>query len=103
MFDFPVAAYIKFKRNFLRAVVFQFLFDETDRIMDKKGDIITLLISKFPRINDVNGLEIKIAQNKTPIIQSKSNIIGGFEMRSQDGKKIIVINKTSIRFTIEWP
>lgn len=102
MFGFPSTTHKYFNKNFLKTVIFQISFDENIKCIENKDEIISLFSSNFPRVNQnvTKGFQISFKQKEqTPILQSL-NEDQGIEMKSDDGQKIIFINKTSFSVTV---
>lgn len=103
MFGFsPVDTSLKnsFKRNFLQTAVFQVQFNETKVFFKNKTTIHSMFQNLYPRLSDSStNFKIQINKNETPIV----NTIKGesFLLKTQDGKRTIVFNPTSIDLNIQ--
>lgn len=103
MFGFPkVDPIIKntFKRNFLRNVSFQIRFNETEKFIENKNEILKSFEKLYPRMNDIvsNHLEIQIDKNETPILNTTKG--KGFTLRSNDGNRTLNFTTKSIEIII---
>lgn len=103
MFGFPKLDHsIKetFKRNFLRTVVIQFKFDETDILFKNKGKISSIFQENYPRLNDNvgNNYHITLNKNETPIVNTTKG--KGFLLKSSDGNKTLNFINDTIEINI---
>lgn len=102
MFGFPKADHsIKesFSRNFLRTVVIQFKFDDTNILFENKSKILTEFQEQYPRLHDSvsKNYEIQL-QHETPIINTTKG--KGFVLKSNDGNKTINFTPNAIEINI---
>jgi uncharacterized protein (TIGR04255 family) len=102
MFGFPKVDHsIKesFTRNFLRTVVIQFKFSETNRLLENKSRILNEFAERYPRMNDniSKNFEIQL-QHETPIVNTTRG--QGFVLKSTDGTRSINFNSNSIDINI---
>ena len=103
MFGFPTAeASLKnsFKRNFLQTAVFQIQFNETRIFFKNKAQIYNSFEKLYPRLNDsATNFQIRFNKNETPIVNTNKG--ESFLLKTQDGKKTIFFNPTSIDINIQ--
>lgn len=89
-----------FKRNFLQTAVFQVQFTETKVFFKNKAAIHNIFQKTYPRLNDsATNFQIHINKNETPIVNSNKS--ESFLLKTQDGKKTIIFNPTSIDLNIK--
>jgi uncharacterized protein (TIGR04255 family) len=104
MFNFPHTDHRKYKKNFLKTVIFQIAFEESTMLVDKKAKIVEIFNKVFPRVNDkvTKGIQISFKNDQTPILQQIENNKTGvsIEMRSNDGQRVLSIDNTSLSYTI---
>ena len=106
MFEFPIIdrSLIKeYKGNFLRSVMLQIKYPKCTEIASDREYVASLFKSILPRINDVKtgSLRISFNQNdKNPVLQPIPDNSLGFEMKSNDGAKILVVLEDSLNFSI---
>ena len=101
MFGFPKVEHKKFKKNFLKTVIFQLSFDKISLIEEKSNQIKELIIKRFPRFNSSvgKGFQISFTNENDPSFKKVENS-QNLEFRSLDGNKILQINEYGITFTI---
>jgi len=104
MFDFPNIDHRKYNKNFLKTVIFQIAFEENILLKDNKKKVVEIFSKVFPRVNDkvTKGFQISFKNDQTPILQNIDNENTGipFEMRSNDGERILTIDNSSLSYTI---
>lgn len=105
MFGFPKAdreLLNKFKKNYLKSVIFQLKFPANKSILDNRKNIIDKFADLFPRSQDIKpqGFEIAFKVDQTPIIQSIPEKQTGYELKSNDGQKVLAITIDTISYTI---
>lgn len=106
MFDFPAIdrSLIKeYKGNFLRSVALQIKYPKNIDIASDKEYVTLLFKSILPRIKDVKQSSLQISFNQddqTPILQPVSNNSLGFEMKSNDGTKILTVLEDVLSYNI---
>lgn len=104
MFNFPHIDHRKYRKNFLKTVIFQIAFEENITLIDKKPEIVEIFNKVFPRVNDkvTKGIQISFKNDQTPILQHIENEKTGIsiEMRSNDGQRILSIDNSSLSYTI---
>ncbi len=105
MFDFPKTdrtLLTKFKRNYLKSVIFQVRFQPNNLILENKDEIIKKFVDTLPRTQVLKsqGFGIAFKVDQTPIVQSISDQENGYELKSKDGQKVLSITIDTITFTI---
>ena len=105
MFGFPIQSrevISEFKRNYLKTVVFQFKFPAIKLLSKQRNEIYSKLRAIYPRINDQveSGFEIKFGNEHTPILQPIKEANSGYELRTEDGQKIISVASDTVSITI---
>ena len=108
MFGFPVAPRPRgnqFKRNLLKSVIFQLKFERTKNVVSCFLENSDTLKSKFPITNPTSQsvAQVKFEKNKTPIIQTASSLTHGYEFKTEDNSKILVITEDTLFYTITGP
>ncbi|CAN5173623.1 hypothetical protein BH23BAC1_BH23BAC1_40820 [soil metagenome] len=101
MFGFPKNSHKSFKKNFLKRVIYQILYDENELFQHKKEAIKNLFNEQFPNQSIVapTKVEISFSQTQTQIINEiKEDDV--LELKSQDGQKVLRINNSSFSLTI---
>jgi len=108
MFGFPIAIKPQagqFKRNLLKSVTFQLKFDRSeDAVACFKASRETLK-NKLPITNPIsqNFAEIRFEKDKTPIIQTASSPNHGYEFKTEDNNKTLIITEDTLSYTISGP
>lgn len=101
MFGFPEVTHKTFDKNFLKTIIFQFIYNENQQCDDKKEKIIDIFKENYPIIkrNVAKGFEFSFKKDETPIIQPIKDK-EGLELKSKDGQKIITVDKTTFTYTV---
>ena len=106
MFEFPSInrSLIKeYKGNFLRSVALQIKYPKSIDIASDKEHVSSLFKTILPRINDTKTSSLQISFNqddKTPVLQPVSSNSLGFEMKSNDGAKILTVLEDTLSYSI---
>lgn len=108
MFGFPIAPRPKggqFKRNLLKSVIFQLKFEQTKNVVSCFVANCDTLKSKFPITNPTSQsvAQVRFEKDKTPIIQTASSLTHGYEFKTEDNSKILVITEDTLFYTITGP
>lgn len=101
MFGFNKVTHKSFRKNFLKTVIFQIGFDGKIFDNDKKNEIVNLFKNQFPRENKIGnrGFQVSFRDSQTPIVQPiREN--EGVELKSEDGQKILTIDRTMLSLTV---
>jgi uncharacterized protein (TIGR04255 family) len=95
----------QFKRNLLKSVIFQVKFERAEDVVAgfkaKRG----ILKNKLPITNSIlqNFAEVRFEKDKTPIIQTASSPNHGYEFKTEDNNKTLVITEDTLSYTIAGP
>ncbi|MEX0813712.1 MAG: TIGR04255 family protein [Chitinophagales bacterium] len=91
-----------YSSNYLKSVVFQIKYETTDSIIKNKDTLTDQFSELLPRIkNSVQkGFEIAFKSDQTPILQPLTETDSGFELRSQNGHKVLRFSKDTTTYTI---
>ena len=106
MFGFPEInrSLIKeYRGNFLRSVALQIKYSKNNDITSDREYVYSLFKVTLPRIKDVKQSSLQISFNQddqTPILQPVSNNSLGFEMKSNDGTKILTVLEDVLSYNI---
>lgn len=100
MFGFPEVEHKKYKKNFLKTVVFQIQFDKCINLESKEAEIGKLFKENFPRLTTGKGKGIEIILNNQNANLQQVNNGHNINIKSENGQRIIDINETDLNFTI---
>ena len=108
MFGFPKADRPptgQFKRNLLKSVTFQLKFERSDDVVAGFKVKRETLKNKFPITNPIsqNFAEVRFEKDKTPIIQKASSSNLGYEFKTENNNKTLVITEDTFSYTIDGP
>jgi len=108
MFGFKKADRLQggqFKRNLLKSVIFQVKFEKSEDVVAGFKAKREILKNKLPITNSIlqNFAEVKFEKNKTPIIQTASSPNHGYEFKTEDNNKTLVITEDTLSYTIAGP
>ncbi|MFV8321808.1 TIGR04255 family protein [Flavobacterium sp. LS2R12] len=103
MFGFPKVDYSirdSFKQNFLRTVIVQIKFEQTDALFKNKNKILSDFQERYPRLNDnvSNNFQIQINKNETPIVNTSKG--KGFVLKSLDGNRSVNFTENIVEINI---
>lgn len=106
MFGFPVAARPhggQFKKNLLKAVIFQIKFPKNEGIVEEFKQHKSQLKSKFPITTAISRgtAEVKFQKDKTPIVQTAQSPNYGLEFKTENNDKNLAITEDSLSYTIK--
>lgn len=100
MFGFKEIEHKKYKKNFLKTVVFQVNFDKCINLKELDTKIEELFKINFPRFNSAQGKGIEISLNNENANFQQINDGHNINMKSEDGQRIINISEKNLSFTI---
>ncbi len=106
MFGFPEIdrSLIKdYKGNFLRSVALQIKYPKSKNIASDREYVSSLFKAILPRISDTKTSSLQISFNqdeKTPVLQPISSNSFGFEMKSNDGAKILTVLDDTLSYSV---
>ena len=108
MFNFPKIKRDKnfqFKRNLLKSVIFQLKFPKSNEILVGSKAIRDTLKNSLPIFNPIyqNVAQVKFGKDKTPILQSARSSTGGYEFKTEDNNKTLIITEDTLSYTIAGP
>ena len=108
MFGFPKADRPQggqFKRNLLKSVIFQVKFERAEDVVAGFKAKREILKNKLPITNSIlqNFAEVRFEKDKTPIIQTASSPNHGYEFKTEDNNKTLVITEDTLSYTIAGP
>ena len=108
MFGFPKADRPKggqFKKNLLKSVIFQLKFSQTEDVVSCFKAKRNTLRSKLPITNPIsqNYAQVRFEKDKTPIVQTASDPTHGYEFKTEDNSKTLVITEDTLSYTILGP
>jgi len=94
-----------FKRNLLKSVTFQLKFERSDDAVACFKANRETLKKKLPITNPIsqNFAEIRFEKDKTPIIQKASSSNLGYEFKTENNNKTLVITEDTFSYTIDGP
>ncbi len=108
MFGFPKANRPEgdqFKKNLLKSVIFQLNFGRNPEVVTGfKGKRETLKV-KFPITNSIEQkfAQVRFEKDKTPIVQTARSPNHGYEFKTEDNNKTLVITEDTLSYTISGP
>lgn len=105
MFGFPVAKRPQegqYKKNLLKAVIFQIKFPKNEYIVDGFKQHRGQLKSKFPITTPISlgTAEVKFQKDKTPIVQTAQSPNYGHEFKTENNDKNLAITEDSLSYII---
>lgn len=108
MFGFPKADRPQtgqFKNNLLKSVIFQVKFERSEDVVSGFKAKRETLKSKLPITNPIsqNLAEVRFEKDKTPIIQTASSPNHGYEFKTEDNNKTLIITEDTLSYTIAGP
>jgi uncharacterized protein (TIGR04255 family) len=108
MFGFPKVERPEggqFKRNLLKSVIFQVKFDPTEDVVAGFKAKREMLRSKLPITNPIsqNLAEVRFEKYKTPIVQTATSPNHGYEFKTEDNNKTLVITEDTLSYIIARP
>lgn len=108
MFGFPNADRPKagqFKRNLLKSVIFQVKFEKSEDVVIGFKEKREILKNIFPITNRIsqNFAHVTFEKDKTPIVQTANSPTHGYEFKTVDNNKILVITEDTLSYTIAGP
>ncbi len=101
MFGFPDTPRRIFKKNFLRSVIINIIYDPI--VVTEFQDVIkTSLIDYFPRFRSKvdASFKIELRPNEKASIVNSGEGVGGYQLRSEDGLNSLAIDNTMIVLNI---
>lgn len=100
MFGFPEVGHRKFKKNFLKTVIFDIQFDQCVGLKDKSKEIGELFKDNFPRFSpgQEKGIEILIGKGNTNFNETNSG--HNISLKSNDGQRIINISEKKLSLVV---
>ncbi len=108
MFGFPNADRPKagqFKRNLLKSVIFQVKFEKSEDVVigfKEKREILKNILPITNRISQ-NCAHVTFEKDKTPIVQTANSSTHGYEFKTADNNKILVVTEDTLSYTIAGP
>jgi uncharacterized protein (TIGR04255 family) len=95
----------QFKRNLLKSVIFQVKFERAEDVVAGFKAKREILKNKLPITNSIlqNFAEVRFEKDKTPIIQTASSPNHGYEFKTEDNNKTLVITEDTLSYTIAGP
>jgi uncharacterized protein (TIGR04255 family) len=108
MFGFPKADRPQggqFKRNLLKSVIFQVKFERAEDVVAGFKAKRDTLRSILPITNPISQsfAQVRFEKDKTPIIQTASSPTHGYEFKTEDNNKTLVITEDTLSYTIAGP
>ena len=108
MFGFPTEERpqgFQFKSNLLKSVIFQVKFDRTEEVVAGFKAKRETLKNQLPITNTIsqNFAQVKFEKDKTPIVQTASSPTHGYEFKTEDNNKTLVITEDTLSYTIAGP
>lgn len=108
MFGFPKADKPRggqFKKNLLKSVIFQVKFEQTDDVVScfkaKRNTLKRILPITNPISQSV--AKVRFEKDKTPIIQTATSPTHGYEFKTEDNSKTLVITEDTLSYTFAGP
>ncbi|SFD46283.1 TIGR04255 family protein [Spirosoma endophyticum] len=107
MFGFPKSDRSEaktFTQNFLRQVIWQVKFASNDLIATRKDGIVAIMKDLLPQLNTslVRDFEIK-EEADGPVFKPKTPLSPAYELKSEDGQKMLSVDNESITYIIQGP
>ncbi|GJL64771.1 MAG: hypothetical protein NPIRA04_34250 [Nitrospirales bacterium] len=108
MFGFPIADRPQggqFKRNLLKSVIFQVKFEQSEEVVAGFKAKRETLKNKLPITNPIsqNFAEVRFEKDKTPIVQTANSPTHGYEFKTADNHKTLVVTEDTLSYTIAGP
>jgi uncharacterized protein (TIGR04255 family) len=108
MFGFPKADRPQggqFKRNLLKSVIFQVKFERAEDVVAGFKAKRDTLRSILPITNPISEkiASVRFEKDKTPIIQTASSPNHGYEFKTEDNNKTLIITEDTLSYTIAGP
>jgi uncharacterized protein (TIGR04255 family) len=108
MFGFPNADRPQagqFKKNLLKSVIFQVKFERSADVVIGFKAKREILKNKLPITSAIfqNFAEVRFEKDKTPIIQTANSPNHGYEFKTEDNNKTLVITEDTLSYTIAGP
>lgn len=108
MFEFPKANRPQggnFKRNLLKSVTFQVKFERSESVVGGFKAKRETLKNILPITNLIsqNFAHVTFEKDKTPIVQTASSPTHGYEFKTEDNNKTLVVTEDALSYTIAGP